>query len=92
MRENKVVVTVIGPDKPGIIAKVATTLSNYNANILDIRQGVLDDIFQMTMIAQLDEQANNFNQIQEALKQNAKELKLQILMQREDVFDFMYNV
>ena len=92
MSKTSTVVSVLGADRTGIIAAVATTLSQKNANITDIRQTVLGDIFSMTMKVDLDEESCPFNQVQEALEKVGKELGVQIIIQREDVFKFMYNV
>ena len=86
------VVTVVGADRTGIIAGVCTTLAANNANIYDIRQTVIDDIFSMTMKVALDEETADFNTVQDALKKTAEELGVQIQIQREEVFKFMYNL
>jgi ACT domain-containing protein len=92
MKETRTVVTVLGADHTGIVAKVAQTLAENDANIVDIRQNVLDKIFSMTMLVTLDEDKHNFNEVQDALNAAAKDLDVQIKIQREDVFNFMYNV
>ena len=92
MNKTSTIITVLGEDHTGIIAVVATTLAEKGANILDIRQGVLGDIFSMTMKVDLDEDVATFNEVQEALEEDSKKLKMQIQIQREDVFKFMYNV
>ena len=92
MKATRTVVTVLGADHTGIVAKVAQTLADNDANIIDIRQNVLDDIFSMTMLVTLDEDATSFNDVQEALDAAGEDLGVQIKIQREDVFKFMYNV
>lgn len=92
MNAKKTIVTVLGADRTGIIARIATTLAKHGANIFDIRQTVLDDIFSMTMKVTLDEEVSTFNEVQEALEQDSKELGVQIMIQHEDVFKFMYEV
>lgn len=92
MSQTSTIVTILGADRTGIVAAVATTLSNKGANIIDIRQSVLGDIFSMTMKVTVDEDKASFNEVQEALAKNAEELGVQIQIQREEVFKFMYNV
>lgn len=92
MKETRTVVTVLGADHTGIVAHVAQTLADNDANIVDIRQNVLDKIFSMTMLVTLDEDKHGFNEVQDALNAAARELDVQIKIQREDVFNFMYNV
>jgi ACT domain-containing protein len=88
----KAVVSVLGKDHTGIVAKVATALYETNANIDDIQQSILDDVFSMTMIISIDEDSASFNTVQERLAQAAADLGVQIVLQRHDVFEFMYKV
>lgn len=92
MKETKTVVTVLGQDRTRIVATIATTLADCNANIDDIQQNVLKNIFSMTMLVTLDEDTATFNEVQEKLAADGEKLGLQIVIQREDVFNFMYNV
>lgn len=92
MAQTKTVVTVLGKDRTGIVARIATTLTECGANIDDIQQNVLQDIFSMTMMVTLDESNTAFNEVQERLSADGEALGLQVVIQREDVFDFMYNV
>ena len=63
-----------------------------DSKLYDIRQTVIDDIFSMTMKVALDEETADFNTVQDALKKTAEELGVQIQIQREEVFKFMYNL
>lgn len=92
MTPTRTVVTVLGKDRTRIVAVIATTLADCGANIDDIKQNVLEDIFSMTMLVTLDEDVATFNEVQERLSKNGEDLNLQIVIQREDVFEFMYNV
>jgi ACT domain-containing protein len=92
MTPTRTVVTVLGKDRTRIVAVIATTLADCGANIDDIKQNVLEDIFSMTMLVTLDEDVATFNQVQEKLSKNGEDLNLQVVIQREDVFEFMYNV
>ena len=88
----KTVLSVLGNDRKGIVATVATTLYEAGANIDDIQQTLLKDLFSMTMLVTLDESVCGFNELQERLAHDSEKLKLQITLQREDVFAFMYKV
>jgi len=88
----KAVISVLGKDRKGVVATVSTTLYQCGVNIDDISQTILDDIFSMTMLVTIDEALCSFNDLQERLLENSKELGMQIVLQRSDVFDFMYNV
>ena len=92
MKETHCVVTVLGKDTTGIVASIATTLYECGANIDDIRQNVLNDIFSMTMLITLDEDKASFNEVQERLNKDGEKLGQQVHLQREDVFKFMYSV
>lgn len=86
------VLTVLGEDRVGIIASVATTLAESGVNIVDVSQTILGDIFSMTMLLSIDEDRSTFSEVQAKLSEDAKSLGLQITLQREDVFKFMYRV
>jgi ACT domain-containing protein len=89
---TKTVLSVLGKDRRGIVATVATTLYEAGANIDDIQQTILGDIFSMTMLVTVDEEVCSFNELQERLAKKGEELSTQITLQREDVFNFMYKV
>ena len=88
----KCVVSVLGKDRSGIVAEVATALAECGANIDDISQTILDDIFSMTMLVTLDTEVADFNTVQERLEAVGEDLGVQVITQREDVFQFMYKV
>ena len=90
--EIKTVLSVLGKDRKGVVATVATTLFEAGANIDDIQQTLLKDIFSMTMLVTVDEDICTFNDLQERLAKDSERLNMQIILQREDVFTFMYKV
>ena len=87
----KCVISVLGKDRSGIVAAVATKLSENNANILDISQTILDGIFTMSMVVELDEAKTSFDALRQALLALEETLGVQVRVQREDVFKFMYR-
>ena len=88
----KCVISVLGKDRSGIVAAIATALADCGANIDDISQTILDDIFSMTMLVTLDTEVADFNTVQERLEAVGEDLGVQVITQREDVFQFMYKV
>jgi ACT domain-containing protein len=88
----KTVLSVLGKDRKGVVATVATTLYEAGANIDDISQTILGGMFSMTMLVTVDEDTCSFNELQERLAANGEELGMQIVLQREDVFEFMYKI
>ena len=73
-------------------SSVSVALAECGANIDDISQTILGDMFSMTMLTTLDTEKADFNAVQEKLEGVATELGVQITIQREDVFQFMYKI
>lgn len=88
----KAVITVVGKDRKGIIAKVATVLAEAGANIDDISQTIMHGIFTMVMLVDLGSLDVSFGDLQESLQVCALELGMEIRMQREEVFTAMHQV
>ena len=86
------VISVLGKDRSGIVAAISAVLAEKGANIDDISQTILDDIFSMTMLVRLNTEVADFNTVQEALAAVGEELGVQVIIQREDVFQFMYKI
>ncbi|MBR2823205.1 MAG: ACT domain-containing protein [Clostridia bacterium] len=89
---KKALISVTGLDATGIIARVATKLSEMNVNILDISQTILGGYFTMMMIVDISGAAMTFDEINQALQPVRDELKMEIHMQRMDIFDAMHRV
>ena len=89
---NRAIITVLGSDRSGIVAAVASALAEHDANILDISQTILQGVFTMTMLVDLGEADVVFAELQDQLTALSQELGVQITMQREEVFKFMYRL
>ena len=89
---NKVVITVVGKDTIGIIAKVCTYLADSRINILDISQTIVQDYFNMMMIADFKGAKKPFNDIASELVELGIGIGVQIKCQREEIFDKMHRV
>ena len=89
-KKNTAVVTVVGNDTRGIIARVSAVLSEHEANILDISQTVLSGMFNMIMI--VDISLSRFAQLEEELAAVGAQLGLQIRIQRSEIFDAMHRI
>jgi len=89
-KKNTAVVTVLGNDIRGIIAKVSAVLADRDANILDISQTVLSGMFNMIMI--VDISLCDFRELETALKALGSELGMQIVIQRSEIFDAMHRI
>lgn len=89
---SKAVITVVGQDKPGIIAAVASNLSKHHVNILDVSQTIMQNIFTMSMLVNLETLDEQFNALQDELNQLGDELGVTIHTQREEIFETMSRV
>ena len=87
---NRAIITVLGGDRPGIVASVTAELADREANILDISQTILQGIFTMTMLVDLGDSVD-FSELKGTLDGLSEKLGVQITLQREEVFRFMYR-
>jgi len=87
----KGIVTVLGKDKVGIIARVCAFLSERQVNILDISQTIVQGFFNMLMIVDLPAGAD-FTQLAGGLRELGEGMGLEIKLQREDIFESMHRV
>ena len=85
----RAVVSVMGIDHPGIIAKVSTCLYNNKVNILDINQTIMQNIFTMVMLVEFGEGADTITAELDAI---GKEIGVDIRMQNEDIFNSMHRI
>jgi ACT domain-containing protein len=88
----RAIISVIGRDKKGIIAKVSNCLFDVNVNIEDISQTIMGDLFTMIMMADMSEANVNFSRADELLQKIAAEMKVEIRMQNEEIFNSMHKI
>ena len=88
----KAVITVIGHDNVGIIARVSALLSESNVNILDITQTIMQDIFTMVMITDVSDANIKFTDLVDKLEALGKEMGVEIRCQHEDIFNSMHKI
>ena len=89
---KKTIITVVGQDTIGIIAKVCVYLSEHNVNILDISQTIISGYFNMMMIADTSKATVSAQQMSEDLKAIGEEMGLIIRSQNEEIFKMMHRV
>ena len=89
---KRVVITVVGKDTVGIIAKVCTYLADNSINILDISQTIVQGYFNMMMIVDFSKVSKDFDGISEELEQIGEKIGVIIKTQREDIFDKMHRI
>lgn len=88
----KAIISVIGKDRPGIIAKVSGKLFELNVNIEDISQTIVQDYFTMIMMVDTSKASADFATISQAMAQLGQEIGMDIKMQNQSIFDAMHRV
>ena len=91
-KSSRVIVTVIGGDKVGIIANVSAVLAEAGANIIDISQTTMREFFAMIMMVDLEKATLPFDEIKRRLNLKGEEMGLRIDAQHEDVFKYMHRI
>lgn len=89
---KKTIITVVGKDTVGIIAKVCTYLADHQINILDISQTIVQDYFNMMMIVDTNDATNSFSDISDDLAALGEDIGVIIKCQREDIFNKMHRI
>ncbi len=89
---KKTIITVVGKDSVGIIAKVCTYLADHGLNILDISQTIVDGFFHMMMIVDFTEADKEFSVVSQELEELGKGIGCVIRLQREEIFDKMHRI
>lgn len=89
---KKTIITVVGKDTVGIIAKVCTYLADSNINILDISQTIVQDYFNMMMIVDMNKGLKPFGDIATELDKIGEEIGVKITCQHEDIFNKMHRI
>ncbi len=87
----RIVLTIVGKDKVGIIAGVSQELADLNINIVDVTQTILQDNFTMMMMLELQPQAD-YELIRNRLKTLGEQLGVKISIQNEEIFDAMHKL
>lgn len=88
----RAIVTVVGRDRVGIIAGVCVALAEKNINVLDISQTILQGMFTMMMLVDLEQSTEPFDRIEGSLLSEGERLGVSIRIQREDMFDAMHRI
>ncbi|HIV34778.1 MAG TPA: ACT domain-containing protein [Candidatus Blautia intestinigallinarum] len=89
---KKTIITVVGNDKVGIIAKVCTYLADNQINILDISQTIVQGYFNMMMITDASASSKDMGQVSRELDQLGEEIGVVIRCQHEDIFNMMHRI
>ena len=90
--KNKVIITVVGTDTVGIIARVCTYLSEGSVNVLDISQTIVSGYFNMMMIVDMANATASFAEISDQLDALGEEIGVTIKCQKEEIFEMMHRI
>lgn len=88
----RAVITVVGKDMVGILARVSNICAERNVNIVEVSQSILSDLFCMIMLVDIDKSVTPFSDFSAALNECAAEKGLQINLMHEDVFNTMHHI
>lgn len=88
----KLIVTVVGKDRIGIIASVTKILADNNVNILSINQNILDGFFNMILFAEAADNKLRLVDLQAKLREQGEAIGVEIKTQHQDIFDVMHKV
>jgi len=89
---TQVIVTVFGKNRAGVLAEIARCLADFNANVIDISQKILQDWFTMILIVDIEQLTSSFAALKKALGETGERLGVRVLAQHEDVFISMHRV
>ena len=89
---KKTIITVVGKDTVGIIAKVCSYLADNGINILDISQTIVQGYFNMMMIVDMNQMSKEFGAVVDELKALGEEIGVMIKCQKEEIFDSMHRI
>jgi ACT domain-containing protein len=92
MKKQRAIITVIGKDQIGIVAKVTTLLAEHQINIMDISQRIMDGIFTMTMLVDLEKTPFTVADLSDKLKKIGKEIGQEIHVHDEEIIKAMHRI
>ena len=92
MEDNKIIITVSGTDKVGIVAKVSSVLAENKVNIEDIKQTLMQGHFVMFMLCDIEKSIVNFKDLKNILIETGNELEVEIWVQKKGIFEKMHTV
>lgn len=88
----RAVITVIGKDNVGILAKISASCAQYNNNIVEVTQSVLQDMFVMVMLIDISKSSIPFTQFSDKMTELGTEMGLSVRAMHEDIFNSMHRI
>lgn len=89
---SKTIITVVGKDTVGIIAKVCTYLAENHVNVLDISQTIIQGFFNMMMIVDMTDASKPFADVEKELQEIGESIGVNVRCQKEEIFDMMHRI
>jgi len=89
---SKIIITIVGQDRVGIVAKTCNYLADHNMNILDITQTILQEYFNMMMIVDVSAIEKTFGEVADELEKVGEEIGVTVKIQREEIFTKMHRI
>lgn len=90
--ENKIIITVSGTDKVGIVANIAAILSKFKVNIEDIKQTLMQGHFVMFMLCDIEKAELNFKDLKNTLIEEGNRIEVEVWVQKKGIFEKMHTV
>lgn len=88
----RAVITVIGKDMVGILARVSTICAENGVNVLEVSQSILQELFAMIMVVDISKSALPFNELSDSLEKAGEGMNLKIHVMHEDIFNSMHRI
>ena len=88
----RAVITVIGKDMVGILARVSSICAEYNVNVVDVTQSILQDLFAMIMMVDISKCSVPFQELSDSLSSIGEEMGMTIHVMHEDIFNSMHRI
>lgn len=88
----RAVISVIGKDMVGILAKISTVCASHNVNVIDVTQTIMQDMFVMIMMTDISSCSVPFSQLQDELTKIGDEMGLSVHTMHEDIFNSMHKI
>lgn len=89
---QKIIVTLSGEDRVGIVMEITTVLAKYNVNVEDIKQTLMQSQFVMFLLGDISKSEYTFKEIKQALLDKANELNMEIWIQKKEIFEKMHSI
>ena len=88
----RAVITVVGKDAVGILAKVATRCSDHKVNVIEVTQSILQDMFAMIMLVEIDKSTVGLDELRDNLDKVGEATNTKIHVMHEDIFNSMHKI